>query len=149
MPIFTCVHLLSIKVFESQLCTLESIFGSSYQCPTRLSHGSPYAPCFMRFLLSHPYLGASPCYQVFAWWNILIYLQSSRLTYLTGPVYAMDHDVGPSKMAFSNGPCSCPTSMIWLLKNIVLKALGPSLGVNRMWTKKNDHAPKSECADFF
>jgi len=27
--------------------------------------------------------------------------------------------------------------------------LGPSLGVNRMWTKKNDHAPKSECVEFF
>ena len=30
-----------------------------------------------------------------------------------------------------------------------LKPLGPSLGVNRMWTKRNDHAPKSECVDFF
>ena len=34
------------------------------------------------------------------------------------------------------------------LKKSILKALSPSLGVNRMWTKKNDHAPKSECADF-
>ena len=42
-----------------------------------------------------------------------------------------------------------PTSMVRLLKEIVLKALGPSLGVKQMWTKKNDHAPKSECADFF
>ena len=25
--------------------------------------------------------------------------------------------------------------------------LGPSLGVNQMWTKRNDHAPKSECAN--
>jgi hypothetical protein len=31
----------------------------------------------------------------------------------------------------------------------VLKALGRSLGVNRMWTKKNDHAPKRECAGLF
>ena len=39
--------------------------------------------------------------------------------------------------------------MVRLLEQIVLKALGPSLGVNRMWTKKNDRAPKSECAEFF
>ena len=25
----------------------------------------------------------------------------------------------------------------------------PSPGVNRIWTKRNDHAPKSECASFF
>jgi hypothetical protein len=52
----------------------------------------------------------------------------------------MDHEVGPWKMAFVNGPTSL---------KIVLRALGPSLGVNRMSTKKKDHAPKSECADFF
>ena len=39
--------------------------------------------------------------------------------------------------------------MVQLLKKCVLKALGPSLGLSRMWIKKNDHAPKSECADFF
>ena len=27
--------------------------------------------------------------------------------------------------------------------------MGPSLGVNRMWTMKNDHAPKNGGADFF
>jgi hypothetical protein len=37
--------------------------------------------------------------------------------------------------------------MVRLLEKIVLKALGPSLGVNQMWTKKNDHAPKSEGVD--
>ena len=42
-----------------------------------------------------------------------------------------------------------PTSMVRLLENLVWKALGPSLGINRMWTKKNDHAPKNECVDFF
>ena len=39
-----------------------------------------------------------------------------------------------------------PTSMIRLLKKVVLKALDPSIGVNQMWTKKNDHASESECA---
>ena len=29
------------------------------------------------------------------------------------------------------------------------KPLGPSLGVSRMWTERNDHALKSKCADFF
>ena len=38
--------------------------------------------------------------------------------------------------------------MVRLLNKLVLKALGPSLGVNQLWTKKNNHAPKSECADF-
>ena len=36
------------------------------------------------------------------------------------------------------------------LKKSIYKPLGPSLGVNRMWTKRNhDHAPKNECVDFF
>ena len=30
-----------------------------------------------------------------------------------------------------------------------MRALGPSQRVNQMWTKKNDHAPKSERIDFF
>jgi hypothetical protein len=34
------------------------------------------------------------------------------------------------------------------LNNQFTKPLSPSLGVNRMWTKRSDHAPKSECADF-
>jgi hypothetical protein len=62
-----------------------------------------------------------------------------------GPVYTMDHEVRPFKMAFVNGP----TSMVRLLKKLVLKALGPSVGVNRMWTKKNYHAPKSDCGLFY
>ena len=41
--------------------------------------------------------------------------------------------------------------MVWFFfkKNQFAKPLGPSLGVNRMWIERNDHAPKSECADFF
>ena len=35
------------------------------------------------------------------------------------------------------------------LINQFTKPLGLSLGVNQMWTKKNDHAPKSECYDLF
>ena len=34
------------------------------------------------------------------------------------------------------------------LKNKFIKPLGPSLSVNQMWIKKNDHAPKSACVDF-
>ena len=33
--------------------------------------------------------------------------------------------------------------------NVFSKPLGLSLGVNRTWTKRSDHAPKSGCADFF
>ena len=29
------------------------------------------------------------------------------------------------------------------------KSLGPSLVVNRMWTKRNDHASESACADIY
>ena len=36
-----------------------------------------------------------------------------------------------------------------LKKTLSTKYLGFSLGVNRMWTKRNEHAPKSKCADFF
>ena len=39
--------------------------------------------------------------------------------------------------------------MVQLLNRLVLKVLGPSLGVNQIWTKKNDHAAKNECAGFF
>ena len=36
-------------------------------------------------------------------------------------------------------------SRSYLKINKFMKPLGPSLGVNRMWTKRNDHAPKNEC----
>ena len=47
-----------------------------------------------------------------------------------------------------------PNSMVQLLwsnflNNQFTKPLGPSLGVNLMWTTRNDHAPKSECVDVF
>ena len=57
----------------------------------------------------------------------------------------MDHERWPLSMVQVHGL----TSMVRLHKKLVLRALGPSLGVNRMWTKKNDHTPKSEGADFF
>jgi hypothetical protein len=34
-------------------------------------------------------------------------------------------------------------------KNQFTKPLGPSLGVNRVWTKRNNYAPKIECVGFF
>ena len=37
----------------------------------------------------------------------------------------------------------------FFLKTQFTKFLGPSLGVNQMWTKRNGHAPKSECVGFF
>ena len=54
-----------------------------------------------------------------------------------GPLDTMDHE-------------RWPFSMLRFLQKISLqltKPLGPSLGVNRMWTKRNDNAPKNECAD--
>ena len=31
----------------------------------------------------------------------------------------------------------------------IYNPLGPQLGVNRMWTKRNDHPPNNECAEFY
>ena len=62
-----------------------------------------------------------------------------------GPVYTMDHEVGPWKMAFFHSPISWSNC----LKNQFTKSFGLSLGVNQMWTKRNDYTPKSGCADFF
>ena len=56
-----------------------------------------------------------------------------------------DHGRWTLSMVWVHGP----TSMVWHHKKLVLRALGPSLGVNQMWTKKNDRAPKSEGVDFF
>jgi hypothetical protein len=53
----------------------------------------------------------------------------------------MDHEVGPWRLAFF------PWSNF--LQKSFTKSLGLSLGVKQMWFKRNDHAPKSECADFF
>ena len=40
--------------------------------------------------------------------------------------------------------------MVRFLNESIHNVFGASLGLNRMWTKKNyDHAPKSGCADFF
>jgi hypothetical protein len=39
----------------------------------------------------------------------------------------------------------------WVLslkKSNFIKPLGPSLGVNQMWTKRNEHVPKNEYVDF-
>jgi hypothetical protein len=55
----------------------------------------------------------------------------------------MDHEVGSWKRAFSVVRVHGPTSY-----EISFEALGLSLGVNQMWTKKNSHAPKNECVDF-
>ena len=49
----------------------------------------------------------------------------------------MDHGRWPFPWSNFHGPIS--------LKYQLTKPLGPSLGVNQMWTKNNDHAPKGEC----
>ena len=47
----------------------------------------------------------------------------------------MNHKVGPWEKAFFHGLSSG--------KKTIYKAFGLSLGVNRIWIKKNDHVPKS------
>jgi len=39
-------------------------------------------------------------------------------------------------------------SVVRFLRNQFTKPLGPSLGVNWMWTKRSNHASKNECAKF-
>ena len=53
------------------------------------------------------------------------------------------------KWPFSTVRVHGPTSMVRLLKKLVLKSLGPSLGANQMWTKKNYHAPRKWMCWFF
>ena len=63
----------------------------------------------------------------------------------------MDHEVRPWKRAFFQWS-EFMVQLSWsdfLKSQSILKALGPTLCVNRMWTKENDHAPKSERVDFF
>ena len=59
-------------------------------------------------------------------------------------MYTMDHEVGPWK----DGLFQWSKFMVRLLKKLDFKALGPSLGVNRVLIKKNDQAPKNDCVDF-
>ena len=56
---------------------------------------------------------------------------------------------GPWSRTMEEGLFQWSKFMVRLLEKYVLKALGPSLGVNQVWTKKNDHASESECVDFF
>ena len=51
---------------------------------------------------------------------------------------------GPWSRTMEDGLFSWSDFMVWILKNPFTKPLGPSLGVNQMWTKRNDHAPKSK-----
>ena len=44
----------------------------------------------------------------------------------------MEHEIGSWKMALLHG----------LIPSEITKPLGTLLGVNRMWTKRNDHASK-------
>ena len=60
-------------------------------------------------------------------------------------VYIKDYKVVPCYVTFFHGH----TSMIQFAKNANLKPLGPSQGVNWIWTKRSDHAPKSGCGDVF
>jgi hypothetical protein len=59
-------------------------------------------------------------------------------------------------MNSSHGRCIIPRYefMVYIswsefLKNWFTKPLGSSLGVNRMWTKRNGHAARNGCAHFF
>ena len=57
----------------------------------------------------------------------------------------LDHEGWPFSMVQLDGP----TSMVRFLKKAIYKAFGPlTRCIHRMWTKRNDHAPKSECVDF-
>ena len=61
----------------------------------------------------------------------------------------MDHEVGPLKKIIFHSPTSCPAFTSNFLINQFAENLGPSLGVNQIWMKRNDHAPKNACVGFF
>ena len=50
---------------------------------------------------------------------------------------------------FFNGPSSWSNFHGPIFLNISFESMGPLTKCNLMWTKNNDHAPKSECVDFF
>ena len=61
---------------------------------------------------------------------------------------------GPWSWTMKDVIFSCSNLMVqlpWsdLLNHQFTKPWDPSLGVNRMWTKRNDQASKNECVDFF
>ena len=56
-------------------------------------------------------------------------------------VYTMNHVRWPFSRVWLDGP----TFTVRFLKNQFTKQLRPSLGANRMWTKRSDLTPKSEC----
>ena len=57
-----------------------------------------------------------------------------------------DHGRWPFPWSKHNGPTY---GLISFEKNQFTKLLGPSPGWNQMWIKRNDHAPKNECAGCF
>ena len=66
-----------------------------------------------------------------------------------GPVYTMDHEVGPWKMVFLMVRFDGSTCMVQFLKlKPFTKFLGPLPSLNSMWIKRNDHALKKR-VDFF
>ena len=62
-----------------------------------------------------------------------------------GPVYTMDHEVGPWKMAFFHGP----TSMVWFLKKSIYKAFVSLTRCKPNVDQVEWPCARSECADFF
>ena len=69
-------------------------------------------------------------------------------------IFRADFHHGPWSRTVEDGIFLRSNLMVQLpwsdfLDNRFTKPLGPSLGVNQMWTKKDDHAPKSECANIF
>ena len=68
---------------------------------------------------------------------------------LLGPVYTTDHELGPWKMLYLWSEFMGQIPWSKFLKNQFTKFLGPSLGVIRMWTMKNDHAQQNEGVDLF
>jgi hypothetical protein len=52
-------------------------------------------------------------------------------------------------MKSDHGRWPLPMVQSILKNNQFTKYLGPSLGVNQVWTKINDHVPENECANFF
>ena len=62
----------------------------------------------------------------------------------------MDHEVRHGRWPFFHSPTSCSNfhGMISFRINST-KSLGPSPSVNQMCTRRTDHAPKFESADFY
>jgi hypothetical protein len=125
----------------------------AWQHGARASVTDPWSPCRDGSMSSlwTQWPRATGWGPVHRWWRIS--LSAIKHTSFTTPQWCrfLKAHLG---LVYTNGPWSQTMEdglFPWsdFLKNQLTKSLELWLRVNQMWTKRNGHAPKNECADFF